>query len=114
MYSVGKIVEMLATTGLKPSIIDEQIPRRFIELGEVECNWNKRGQLMRNLMDYSENMKRELVEGVKIFENSNSILFMPSKETASFIIYAESNSQGESKEILDKYKLILKNWLEND
>lgn len=114
MYSVGKIVEMLATTGLKPSIIDEQIPRRFIELGEVECNWNKRGQLMRNLMDYSENMKRELVEGVKIFENSNSILFMPSKETASFIIYAESNSQCESKEILDKYKLILKNWLEND
>lgn len=114
MYSVGKIIEMLAKTGMKPSDLEEQIPRRYIEIDEVECHWSKRGQLMRSLMNYSENMKRELVEGVKIFEDNNSILLMPSKESATFTIYAESDSIENSKNILEKYKMKLRNWLEND
>lgn len=114
MYSVGKIIEMLAKTGLKPSEIDDKLPRRHIEIGEVHCQWSKRGQLMRNLMNYSENMERQLVEGVKIFIENESILFMPSKESSSFVIYSESDSVETSKKNLEKYKSILSIWIEND
>ena len=112
MYTVGKIIEMLAITEYKLSELDEKLSKRFQEVQQVECPWSKRGQIMRSLMNYSENMERELIEGVKIFENNSSVLFMPSKETSTFNIYAETNSSEESKKLLEKYKLKLNNWLQ--
>lgn len=111
MYSVGKIVEMLSETNYKISELDETLPRRFQEMEQVECPWSKRGQIMRSLMNFSEDMERQLVEGVKIFEGEDSVLLMPAKEAAAFNIYAESNSSENSKKLIQKYKLKLNNWL---
>ena len=47
---------------------------------------------MRNLMEYSEYKTRQLVEGVKIFENKTSALMFPSKEHGAFTIYGEADS----------------------
>lgn len=112
MYSVGKIIEMLAQTNWKLSEIDEMIPKRFQDIVSVECPWSKRGQIMRSLMNFSENKKRELVEGVKIFEDGNSVLFMPAKETATFNLYAEASSIELCDELIEKYKNELNIWLQ--
>jgi mannose-1-phosphate guanylyltransferase/phosphomannomutase len=111
MYSVGKIIEMLAQTQWKLSEIDDMIPVRYQEVLSVECPWSKRGQIMRSLMNFSENKKRELIEGVKIFDGDESVLFMPAKETASFNIYAESDSKEKCSELINKYRNQLNIWL---
>ncbi|MFA5512296.1 MAG: sugar phosphate nucleotidyltransferase, partial [Candidatus Kapaibacterium sp.] len=77
MFTVGKMLEMLAETDLTPSQVDEILPKRFQTITEVPVAWEFRGRVMRQAMDYSRSMEKQLVEGVKIFEDGKSALLLP-------------------------------------
>ena len=114
MYSVGKILEMLAQTGMKISQIDEQIPRRYQHTISVHCPWKYKGSVMRKAMEYSENLERQLVEGVKIFDGKDSVLLLPSKETDSFQIIAGADSDETAISSAKKYEDLVIKWRDED
>ena len=113
MYTIGKILEMLAKTGKKISEIDESLPRLFQYQIDVECPWQYRGQVMRQAMEYSENMKRELVEGVKIFIDENSVLMIPDPEKGAFLVIAESSKYDEAVSLAKKFGSLVSQWQQN-
>jgi len=110
MYSVGKILEMLAKTGKTISEIDESIPRRFQHQINVDCPWQFRGQVMRQAMEYSENLVRELVEGVKVFHDDDSVLMMPDHEKGIFWVIAESSKYEDAMSLAKKYGALVAQW----
>jgi len=110
MYSIGKVLEMLAETGKKISEIDASIPRRFQYQIDVDCPWQYRGQVMRQAMEYSENMKRELVEGVKVFHEDDSVLMMPDQEKGIFWVIAESSKYDDAMSLAKKYAGLVAQW----
>lgn len=114
MFSVGKILEMLAKTGYKISQLDEELPRRFQYSIDVSCPWSDKGKVMRRAMEYSENMDRELVEGVKIFMDDNSVLLLPSKERGSFTVVAESKNYESAESVAKKYSALISQWIDLD
>lgn len=115
MFTIGKILEMLAITGKTFSELHTELPKRALSIDELNCSWEKRGTLLRKIMEYSEDKERQLVEGVKIFLDNDkfgdSVLLLPDKENSSFWIYGESNSESKAKEITDKFKGLLQEWL---
>lgn len=110
MYTVGKMLEMIANTGLNTIELDESLPKRYLEQGEVVVPWEKKGQVMRKAMEYSDKLERQLVEGVKIFEENNSVLLLPAKEKASFHVYAESSDENKAKDLKEKFSILINNW----
>lgn len=110
MYTVGKMLEMIAQTGLTPTQLDETLPKRYIEFREVTVPWEKKGTVMRKAMEYSDKLERLLVEGVKIFEDNNSILLMPAKEKACFNVYAESSDTNKAIELSEKFVHLINTW----
>ncbi len=110
MFSVGKILEMLAATKFKISELDEMLPVRYTHSIEVPVPWNCKGTVMRYAMQHSENMQRELVEGVKIFFDNNSVLLLPSKENPIFTVYSESDSYENCISFANKYAALVANW----
>lgn len=112
MFTVGKILEMLAQTSLTLSDLDKSLARRYQYETEVECGWNNKGMIMRNLMENSEGMQRQLIEGVKIFDGNDSVLITPARENPTFIIFGESDSKEKAKEIANRYLNLLNKWLE--
>ncbi|HPI19099.1 MAG TPA: sugar phosphate nucleotidyltransferase [Candidatus Kapabacteria bacterium] len=110
MYSVGKILEMLALTNYKISELDEMLPRRFQYISEIECPWESKGTVMRKAMEHSSEFKRELIEGVKIFFDNSSVLLLPDKEKGAFKIFAESNQYDSAIAIARKYSSLLTQW----
>jgi mannose-1-phosphate guanylyltransferase/phosphomannomutase len=110
MYTVGKMLEMLATTKTTTSQLDESLPKRYQYIIDNKCSWDAKGKVMRNAMEHSDGKRRELVEGVKIFEDNDSVLLLPAKEKASFIIYGESDTSEKAKEIAEKYKTLMDDW----
>ncbi|MFW5701731.1 MAG: hypothetical protein ACOCX7_02160, partial [Bacteroidota bacterium] len=80
MYTVGKILEMLATTEYRISKLDEELPRRYQHIVHVPCPWEMKGRVMRRALAHSEGQKRQLVEGVKIFLDTGDVLMLPTKE----------------------------------
>lgn len=112
MFSIGKILEMLAETNLKIADLDEELPRRYQYLINVNCPWESKGTVMRKAMEFSENFERQLVEGVKIFKDDNSILFLPDKEKGAFSVIAESKQYDTAINLAKKYATLVTQWEE--
>ncbi len=110
MFTIGKMLEMLAETNLSPSQIDEMLPKRHQHILEAPVAWEYKGTVMRCAMEHSENLKRELVEGVKIFDDDDSALLLPAKENATFMIIGESSTQNGAEKIAQKYFELVNLW----
>lgn len=110
MFTIGQMLEMLASTKYTLSQLDESLPRRFQIIQETPVAWESKGTVMRKAMEYSENYDRQLIDGVKIFDRGDSVLLLPAKEKGAFQIIAESDSVDNAKRIASKYVELVKNW----
>ena len=94
MYSVAKILEMMAKTGRRLGDIDREVPRLAMARREVNCSWEHKGKVMRYVMKDSEGQRRDLVDGVTMYYPEAggrvSALLIPDKERPLFHISAEA------------------------
>ena len=110
MFSIGKVLEMLGETQFRISSLDLELPQRFQQNKSVNCPWELKGKVMRCAMDHSEKLQRELVDGVKIFENDNSVLLLPDREKAAFLVYSESADVDTAIKLTKKYCDLVRQW----
>ncbi|MBK9247580.1 MAG: NTP transferase domain-containing protein [Ignavibacteria bacterium] len=110
MFTVAKLMEMLALTGIRLSELDSRLPRRYQHQTSVDCPWESKGTVMRRAMEHSEGNERMLIDGVKIFKGGNSILLLPDREKAAFIIIAESDTNGSALELSEQYSKLVSEW----
>lgn len=110
MYSLGKILEMLAQTNCKISTLDEKLPVRYVCNKDVAVPWNSKGTVMRRAMEYTEGMERQLVEGVKIFDGDKCVLLLPSKERPIFTVYGEADDYQTAVSLCNKYASLVEKW----
>lgn len=114
MYTVGKMLEMLAKTNYTTSQLDEMLPRRSQYTIETSVSWDYKGAVMRKAMEYSDNMERQLVEGVKLFFDNDSVLILPSKEKSAFIVVGESDDPTKAQELAVKFNNLIIEWKDNN
>jgi mannose-1-phosphate guanylyltransferase/phosphomannomutase len=110
MFTVGKMLEMLAETNLTLSQIDESLPNRYQYMIEVPVAWEFKGTVMRCAMAHAHDKEKQLVEGVKIFEGRNSVLLLPSKEKAVFFVYGEADDLNTAEKIANDYSALVNSW----
>lgn len=110
MFSVGQILEMLAITGWKLSDLDNMLPQRYQVSVVVPVAWEKKGQVMRKAMEYSEGMERQLVEGVKFFKNGSSVILYPEKESASFTVLSDSDNFTIADNLAKQFVALIEHW----
>ncbi len=111
MYSIGKILEMLSCSDKNISDLDSYLPKRIQHKTNIQCPWESKGKVMRKAMEYSDKMHRQLVDGVKLFVNNESVLIIPNKETSSFLVMGESNEYKKAKDITESYSSMVKKWI---
>ncbi len=112
MFTIGKILEMLALTHTSVAELDGSLPRRVQLVEAIDCPWEKRGTVMRYAMEMSEGKRRILVDGVKIYENGVAVLIIPDRERPVFYVFAEADTEQEARQYLQQYAELLKQWRE--
>ncbi len=114
MFTVGQILEMLAQTKYKVWELDELLPRRRQHTLEVSVNWNAKGRVMRKAMEFTENLSRELIEGVKVhYDNGDCVLMLPAKEKGAFTVIGESEQYDQAIALAKKYSNLINQWKED-
>jgi mannose-1-phosphate guanylyltransferase/phosphomannomutase len=102
MFSLGKLLEMLAVTGNSLGDLVDSLPDAFLEHSIVPCAWEVKGQVMRRLVEeLGEEAKG--IEGVRFDDNGGWILIYPSSNHACFHIFAESASLENVREVVRKW-----------
>ncbi|MCK4632277.1 MAG: hypothetical protein KAT79_03340, partial [candidate division Zixibacteria bacterium] len=70
----------------------------------VPCPWSRKGTVMRKLSTGSESKDRQLIDGIRIFEDSGWVLVAPDRQTAAFNIMAESTSVENTDQLVAQYR----------
>jgi mannose-1-phosphate guanylyltransferase/phosphomannomutase len=114
MYSVAKILEMIAHTGKRLGEYDDSLPRLFAARRGVNCSWELKGKVMRNIMQHTQGLKRDLVDGVKVYFEGDpgkvSVLLIPDKERPLFHVVAEARGQETADAVADDYERKIVGW----
>jgi len=108
ILSTAKILEMMASTNVCLAELRPKYELYVRQTASVPCPWSKKGRVMRRLITNSTNKKRELVDGVRIFEDNGWVLVAPDRFKASFNILAESTSRDETAGLVDRYRGLVK------
>ena len=112
MFSIAKLLEMTAKTGSSLSQLDKDVPRLHMVKKNLVCPWSEKGTIMRKLMDFTKNDKRETVDGIKVhFDASTWVHLLPDKERALFHINAESANQEMAKSVADRFESKIVEWI---
>ncbi len=102
-----KVLEMLARTQTRVGELRrkyEHFARRSVS---VPCPWSKKGTVMRRLITDSSHKKRQLIDGVRIFEETGWVLVAPDRMKASFNILAESLSDSDASRLIKQYRTLV-------
>lgn len=114
MYSVAKILEMMAHADTLLGKLDKEIPRLHAAKRNVNCSWEHKGKVMRHIMRDSEGMRRDLVDGVKIYLDGRfdgaSTLLIPDKERPLFHINVEAGDRDTAELLVSEYEKKVIKW----
>ncbi len=112
MFTIAQILEMLAATNKKISEIDLSLPRKIFKSKEIRVPWEMKGYIMRRIMQHTEDMNRELKEGVKVNFQDASVVLIPSQEKASFDIYVDAIDSVIADRYITQYHNLICRWKE--
>ena len=114
MYSVARILGMMAVTGKLLGEVETQLPTLHRAKRNINCSWEHKGKVMRRIMKDSEGARRDLVDGVKIYFNGDreaaSVLLIPDKERPMFHINAEAATKEIAEHIALEYEKKVIRW----
>lgn len=103
MLSTVKVLEMMARTGTHLGDLRKQFGHLAWKSVSVPCPWSRKGTVMRHLITGTADRKRQLIDGVRIFEDNGWVLVAPDRQTAAFNILAESSSPEETERLIEQY-----------
>ncbi|MBI5682497.1 MAG: mannose-1-phosphate guanyltransferase [Deltaproteobacteria bacterium] len=110
MFVIVKLLEMMAKKEVRLHSLAREIPPSFMANKRVSCSWEKKGMIMRHLMDDSKAMDVQLIDGVKIFFDNDWVIAYPSYDHAYFHITAEASTKERAEEIAKVYADKIEQW----
>jgi len=118
MFNLAKILEFLSRNGNSTSPpcrrtladLRRKLDGFHMVKRTVPCSWGKKGQVMRKLLKYTEDCRRELIDGVRIINCDSWVLVMPDRRKAYFHIFAESTKEEEAERLVEKYARKVSQW----
>jgi mannose-1-phosphate guanylyltransferase/phosphomannomutase len=92
-----KTLGLLAASGRKLSRVVAKLPRVHIAHESVVTPWEKKGSVMRLVVEQTKNREHELVDGVKVLYDDGWALVVPDPEEPITHVWAEAATEGDAR-----------------
>ncbi len=112
MMATVKLMEYLAFSKEPLSEIVKSLPRIAVQRSQVACGWEKKGTVMRRLIEDTQGQKLDLVDGVKVWQGKSWVLVLPDADKPLFHVDAEADSPQEAQNLIRSYAEKIKSWQE--
>lgn len=112
MFGCVYLLQMLACYGHPLSEVRRRVGDRPYGVRSAHCPWEKRGLVMRRLVEWSRSQQADLRDGVRVFENDGWFWAGPDPFLAQFNLVAESAHPEFVNERLDRQVERISRWQE--
>jgi mannose-1-phosphate guanylyltransferase/phosphomannomutase len=90
LYAIVKIMEMLAQEGRKLHELNDMLPHWFFRHRAISCPWERKGEVMRTIVDENQGRDIEMFDGVRVrLDNGDWFLVVPDASDPTVNVYAE-------------------------
>jgi mannose-1-phosphate guanylyltransferase/phosphomannomutase len=104
MLATVKILEMLALSELSLHEAIRYVPQRMSARDQIPCPWERKGGLMRRLIEATAGESVELVDGVKIHLGEDWAILYPDPDRPVFHVRAEAATRARAEQIVETYR----------
>ena len=98
-----ELLEMLAVTGHKLSEVVASLPPVHVAHETVPTPWERKGLVMREMLERAKGRDTVLVDGVKILHDDGWALVLPDPEEPVVHVWAEAGSDREANRLAEEY-----------
>jgi mannose-1-phosphate guanylyltransferase/phosphomannomutase len=106
-----RVLALLAHTGERMSRVVAALPRVHVSHEAVVTPWEKKGQVMRMVMEFSKDRQLVLVDGVKVLHDDGWALVVPDPEEPMTHVWAEGPSDAGARSRAQEYARRIRNLL---
>jgi mannose-1-phosphate guanylyltransferase / phosphomannomutase len=101
LYGAAKIMELIAKQGRPLSEIVDELPPSYLASRRDQCPWERKGQIMRQLLAETDGQEVELTDGIRVGREGGWVLVLPDASDPLFNVYAEGRSEDEANQYAD-------------
>ncbi|HLX26720.1 MAG TPA: sugar phosphate nucleotidyltransferase [Candidatus Cybelea sp.] len=102
LYGAAKIMELIAAQGRPLSAIVDELPPSHLASRRDQCPWERKGQIMRRLLDETDGQSVELTDGIRVAREGGWVLVIPDASDPLFNVWAEGRSEDEANRYADE------------
>ncbi len=98
-----RILDFMKLNNYMLSDLVDMIPDFYINRKEVDCPWDSKGKVIRQIIEEKRNDNIETLEGVKIYQDDGWVLVLPDAEAPVFRVISEGYSAEFAEELSNIY-----------
>ena len=115
MFSVAKILELIAKSGYSIDELDRNTPRLHMMKENLECSRDEKGSIMRKFMENTMNYRQGLIDGVKVFlEKDTTVLCIPDRDRNLVHLNVESPTKIRTRSVMKEYKKMVQSYISKE
>lgn len=103
MAGLVKILDFMSLNGYALSDLMDMIPDFHIHKTDVECPWNAKGKVIREIIQEYKGENIETLEGVKVYRDNGWVLVLPDAEEPKCRVISESYTEEFAEELSNIY-----------
>ena len=101
LFAIVKVMELLAVEGRRLHELNDMLPQWFFRHRSIRCPWERKGEIMRTVVDENHNSEVELVDGVRVNADGGWYLVLPDASDPTMNVYVEGNSQESADRLIN-------------
>lgn len=103
LASLALLLDFLADQEISLDQVLAMIPAFYTSSEDVDCPWEEKGRIMKQLIENAESEEVELIDGIRIHHDHGWTLIYPDMDEPIFHVYTESNNPQIASEISKEY-----------
>jgi len=103
MFTLVKLLELLAVSGRTLSEVRESLPRGVYMTRTEFCPWEAKGRVMRVLLEQHHDALLDLADGIKVFVDGGWVLVQPDPDAPYYHIVVSVEDEELARSLLGSY-----------
>jgi mannose-1-phosphate guanylyltransferase/phosphomannomutase len=108
IFTLIKLLELLANDGRAISIVRQEIPRAAYEHREESVPWDAKGRVMRTMVELHRDASVDLADGIKVFVDGGWVLVLPDPDMPRYHIIVSMEDSDKARALADQYSVMVK------
>jgi len=110
MSAVVRILEMMARLDVRLHQLTRTVPESHIARLEVPCPDERKGAVMRRLIEATKGGSVELIEGVRVSMGDDWVAAIPDADRATFHVVAEAANRDRAQRLAEEFRDRITGW----